>query len=196
MITKITTSIALLLAIVLLGTSAVLAQALGEKSISHVLKPNSVERILVQELVLDAPLKVVWEAYTTEEGWKAWAVPMIKMDFRTGGKILTAYEGELGGEGTITLDILHYVPNVLIALKPDYSKNWPEVMDQGGDNLASVTLFDAITPNRTRLRTYGVGYRDSPEYDNLMKFFIQGNEWLFSKLKAYVEEGKRTEWDT
>ena len=57
-----------------------------------------------------------------------------------------------------------------------------------------VILFDAVSEKWTRIRSFGVGYGDSPEYEDLMQFFIAGNEALFANLKAYLEKGEAQSW--
>ncbi len=52
----------------------------------------------------------------------------------------------------------------------------------------NVIVFEPLDGGRTRIQSYGVGYRDSPAYDELMKFFIPANEGLFKKLKEHLEE--------
>ncbi len=79
------------------------------------------------------------------------------------------------------------MPNTLLTLRADLSENWPEVMQQDADNLSNVILFERLGPEHTRLRSYGIGYRDHAEYDTLMKFFIEANRGLYVKLIEYVE---------
>ena len=162
---------------------------------SEVRRTDVGEYILVQEVSVDAPVADVWAAYTTDEGWTAWASPAAEIDLRVGGTIRTAYEGiKLGEEGTNTLHIVNYVPLEVLTLKADLSRNWPEVMQRDGDKLSNVILFDAIDDERTRIRSFGVGYSDAPEYQNLLQFFIRANEGLFQNLKRYLEDGQRQEW--
>ena len=60
-------------------------------------------------------------------------------------------------------------------------------MKQDADRLSNVILFDQISAEWTRIRSFGIGYGDSPEYEDLMQFFISANESLFEKLKRYLE---------
>ena len=140
-------------------------------------------------MYVDAPVQEVWDAHTTEAGWTAWASPLAEIDLRVGGTIRTHYGpgAEIGDPGTNTLHIVNYVPRRVLTLRPDVSENWPELMRQDGDKLTNVILFDELGPERTRIRSYGVGYHDTPEYDELMDFFIQANEGLYRKLIEVLE---------
>ncbi len=147
------------------------------------------ERILIEEVVIEAPLADVWNAYTTESGYTAWAAPKARIDLRVGGTMLTQYgpNAEIGDPGTNTLHIVNYVPQRLLTLRAEIADNWPEVMKQDGERLTNVILFEAITPNRTRIESFGIGYGPSPEYENLLQFFVTANRSLYVELKRVLE---------
>ena len=44
------------------------------------------ERLLVEDILIEAPLAEVWSAYTTEEGYTKWAAPKARIDLRVGGR--------------------------------------------------------------------------------------------------------------
>ena len=161
---------------------------------SQVSKTDANELILIQEVSFAAPVEDVWRAYTTAEGWTAWASPKAEVDLRVGGTILTAYQGEIGGSNTNTLRIVNYVPERLLTLRAELSRNWPEIMQEDAEKLSNVILFDEIADGVTRIQSYGIGYTDAPEYDQLMSFFIKANEGLYENLRAYLETGARVEW--
>ena len=73
--TTLTTTLSFLLLFTLSDAATSLAQDAGTPISSHVRTTDANERILVQEVWLDAPVAAVWAAYTTEEGWTAWASP-------------------------------------------------------------------------------------------------------------------------
>ncbi len=158
---------------------------------SHVQTTAAGERILVEEVWLDAPVATVWAAYATADGWESWAAPKAEVDLRVGGTIRTQYDpaAAIGDPGTNTLRIVNYVPERLLTLKADLQPNWPELLKQDADNLSNVILFEEVAPGRTRLRSYGIGYRDTPEYDELLGFFQQANAGLYAKLIRHVEGG-------
>lgn len=147
------------------------------------------ERILVEKIVIEAPLADVWSAYTTEEGYTAWAAPKARIDLRVGGTILTQYgaDAEIGDSGTNTLHIVNYVPERVLTLRAEIADNWPEVMKQDGEKLTNVILFEALSPTRTRVESYGVGYGTSPEYEQLLEFFVAANKSLYGELKRHLE---------
>ena len=106
------------------------------------------------------------------------------------GTIRTHYgsDATVGDAGTITLHIVNYVPEKVITLQAEISDRWPDVMKEDAGNLMNVIVFESRNETETRVRSFGVGYRDLPEYDEMMDFFIPANEGLLLKLKTYLEE--------
>lgn len=161
---------------------------------SQVSKTDANELILKQEVFFAAPIGDVWRAYTTAEGWTAWASPKAEVDLRVGGTIRTAYQGEIGGSNTNTLYIVNYVPERLLTLRAELSTHWPEIMQEDAEKLSNVILFDKVSDKVTRVQSFGIGYTESPEYEQLMGFFIKANEGLYENLGRYLETGARVEW--
>ena len=149
---------------------------------------------MIQEVSFRAPVEDVWKAYTTAEGWTAWASPKAEIDLRVGGTIRTAYRGEIGGRYTNTLHIVNYVPERLLTLRAELSSNWPEIMQEDAESLSNVILFEETEDGVTRIQSFGIGYSDAPEYDQLMSFFIKANKGLYENLRTYLETGTRVEW--
>ena len=164
------------------------------EAISHVSRTDANELILNQEIMIEAPVEDVWAAYTTANGWTAWASPKAEVDLRVSGTIRTAYEGEIGGSNTNTLQMVNYVPYRLLTLRADVSSDWPEIMQEDAHKLSNVILFDEVADGLTRIQSFGIGYTDAPEYEKLMDFFIKANESLYRNLKIYLETGSRFDW--
>ena len=117
------------------------------------------------------------------------------MDLRAGGSIRTNYTGKIGEPGTNLLHIVNYVPERVLTLRAELSERWPEIMKQDAGNLMNILVFEPHGKSRTRVLSYGVGYRDTPEYENLLNFFIPANEGLYQKLINYLEQGKRAKFE-
>ncbi len=159
---------------------------------SRILETAVGERVLAQEIRIQAPVAEVWDCYVTEEGWTAWASPVAQVDLRCGGTIRTHYraDAEIGDPGTNVLHIVNYVPQKVLTLRAELQDNWPEVMKQDEGHLMNVIVFEPAGEN-TVLRSYGVGYRDGAAYQGLLGFFRSANEGLYRKLIAYAEDGVR-----
>jgi uncharacterized protein YndB with AHSA1/START domain len=147
------------------------------------------ELILVETVLIAAPIDKVWDAYTTTSGYAAWAAPVVQIDFRVGGTIRTHYgaNAKIGDPGTNTLRIVNYVPQKLLTLQADVSDNWPEIMKSQAKHLYNVIQFEELPGKKTRIVSYGLGYRDNQEMRNLMNFFIRANRSLYAELIAFLE---------
>ena len=147
---------------------------------------------LTQTFTVNVSLDSVWNAYTTETGWESWATAMAVIDFKLNGLIKTNYNtnGSIGDSTTITLHIINYIPNRMLTLQAELTKHFPDFMQVDEKDLFNIIVFEELSPNKTQVTSYGVGYKKNEDYLALMKFFIQGNEQSFLNLIAYLESGK------
>ena len=61
--------------------------------------------------------------------------------------------------------------------------------------MSNVILFDEVADGLTRIQSYGIGYSDTPEVQQMMEFFIKANESLFHNLRTYLETDTRVDWN-
>ncbi|MBT8233332.1 MAG: SRPBCC domain-containing protein [Saprospiraceae bacterium] len=150
------------------------------------------ELVLIQEFDVNVPLDDVWDAYTTKEGWEGAFVPKADVDFKVGGLIRTSYDpnATIGDSTTIYLHIINYVPKKLLTLQAEISRNFPEFMKSDAKDFYNVITFDALEEEKTKVVSYGIGYKNTEKYMSLMKFFIQGNEMSYEQLIDYLEKNK------
>ena len=150
------------------------------------------ELALIQKFIVNVPIDSVWNAYSTKEGWENWAVSMAEIDFKINGLIQTNYNknGKIGDDTTITLHILNYVPNRMITLQAEISKNFPKFMKEDEKNLYNVILFEELSVSKTKVTSFGIGYKNNEKYKSLMQFFVKGNEQSYLNLISYLETGK------
>ena len=182
-----TKKLSILVLILLLNTDVILSET---PATSELLETEAGELVLYQSIVINTSIDKVWNAYTTSEGWMTWVAPKAKVDLKIGGLIQTQYDpkANIGDPGTNTLRIINYVPMKVLTMQADLSERWPEVMKRDAKDLMNVVIFKEISDDQVQIDSYGVGYRKSPEYDNLMKFFIPANEQLLTNLKTILEK--------
>lgn len=151
----------------------------------------SPELVLIQEFTVDAPVQKVWDAYTTKKGYEKWAVPLAKFDLKVGGSIKTNYNaaGTIGDSTTIVTHIINYVPQRLLTLQAEISENFPQFMKEDAKDFYNVIYFDEVEDGRTHIKSFGIGYKNNPQYLSLMDFFITANEETLLKLIDYLEKG-------
>ncbi len=153
---------------------------------------NKKELVLIQEFMVHVPLDSVWNAYTTKNGWENWAVAIAEVDFKIHGKIRTNYnkDGKIGDSTTINLKVVNYITKRLITLQAELTSNFPDFIKKDEKDLYNIIYFEAITTKKTKVTSYGIGYKNNLKYLSLMKFFISGNEKSYLNLITYLETGK------
>lgn len=178
----------------LLVFSAVTVQAFpGDREpaagrITYAVEPTPEGQLIVTEtVVVYADPAEVWAAYTTAEGYAAWAATRATVSLEPGGTI-KAWYGQEDGEPAATLRIVNYVPQRLLTLQASVAGNWPEVLKKDAANLYNVILIEQLGPKKTKITSLGLGYSDSPELREMMKFFERANRGLYLKLIETLEE--------
>jgi uncharacterized protein YndB with AHSA1/START domain len=148
------------------------------------------ELVLIQEFTIKAPLEAVWDAYTTKNGWESWAVPLAQVDLKVGGTIKTNYnkDGTIGDSTTITTHIINYVPKQLITLQAEITDNFPDFMKKEADDFYNVIYFDPLDDATTKVKSFGIGYKNTPKYRSLLNYFISANEQTLMNLINYLEK--------
>lgn len=115
-----------------------------------------------------------------------------RIDFKIGGTIRANYTktAKIEDPGTSLLHIINYIPNSLITLQAELTENFPAFMQKDSKHLYNIIQFETINENKTRIISYGLGYKKNKEYLQLMNFFIAANETSFMQLITYLETGK------
>lgn len=162
-----------------------------KRVISKVDSSHADNMVLEQTFEVDVPIDSVWNAFTTKEGWESWATAKAEVDLKLNGLIRTNYDkdGEIGDESTITLHIVNYVPKRMLTLQAEITRNFPAFMKEDEKDLFNTILFEEISPTKTRVTSFGTGYKLNDKYTSLLKFFIQANEQSYMNLINYLEEG-------
>lgn len=152
-------------------------------------------RTLRQSVIVPAPIAAVWNAFTTTDGYRAWAAPVAHVDFVLGGMIETSYaaDARLGAPGNIRNEIVAYAPERMFAIRnrqapPDVPFDVPTFQ-----SLHTVMLFDDLGGGRTRVTIVQPGYRASDAYDRTWKFFEWGNGATLVALRDRFVNGP-TDW--
>ena len=162
----------------------------GNRVTSLIDSTMSPELVLIQMFEVNAPVESVWAAYTTKKGYEKWAVPLAEIDLEVGGYIKTNYnsDGKIGDDSTINTHIINYVPERLLTLQAEITDNFPEFMKKEAKDFYNVIYFHEVDKNKTKVESYGIGYKNTPKYLELMNYFIPANEGLLNNLIKYLEE--------
>ena len=155
-----------------------------------VIDAGSDDRTLVHVEEFDVPVSELWALYTQGEEVERWMAPVAQVDLRSGGSIRTNYNAcaTIGDEGTITLDILAYVPERLLLLhsdlEPQREAAWMnETIFANRERLYNLIEFEELEAERSRIVSWGLGYGQSEEWATMVAFFERGNAFSYGQLR-------------
>jgi uncharacterized protein YndB with AHSA1/START domain len=165
-----------------------------EVEVRHV-AVGATQRMIVHSTTIPAPVASVWQALSTAEGWRTWAVPTAYMDeLRPGAVIQTSYslDAQRDDPANIRNTVRAYLPLELLVIAatnapPDFPDR--ELLA----DLATVIELEPSTPETTLVRMSMVGYGTDAEYDRLFAFFTRGNGATLARLRERFESGP-VEW--
>lgn len=138
------------------------------------------------EVVVEASLEEVWQAWTTEAGLESWLAPAAEVELRPGGRYATNAIGKIGEDGTIDLKVLAYEPQQMLAYTTTApGDEFPQVA-VAGDTWAVVT-FRALDDDHTLVQHSALGWRDGDEWDRARAFFTQANRRVLDMLRYHFQ---------
>ncbi|MFP2996339.1 SRPBCC domain-containing protein [Spongiivirga sp. MCCC 1A20706] len=152
--------------------------------------------VLIQKFYIKAPLEDVWNVFTTKKGWESVFVPLAEVDFKIGGSIRSSYDknATIGDSSTIVNNIINFVPKKVITLQAELSPHFPEFMKKDAQDFYNIIYFDEINASNTEVTSYGIGYKNTRKYKELLHFFIKGNEAGYLNLIKYLETGEKVKF--
>lgn len=160
----------------------------GVKNTSYVTSTG--EKVLRIEFAIPVEKTEAWNLFTTEEGWKKWAAPVVSIDFRVGGLISTNYDSSkvIGDPGTIRLPIINYLEKEMLTLKVVLNEGFSEKLQQEDENLQEIIQFFDAGKGKTKIVSSMIGWGEGPDWDTTYAFFAKGNEWTYEQLlKLYYK---------
>lgn len=153
------------------------------------------ERVLELSCEVPAGAARVWDAWTSAEGFTAWAAPFAHVDFRVGGAIESSYDPKAkpGDPGNIRNEFLALVPERVFVIR---NVQAPQKTPFDAATFQKTTTAVMLTPlgaERTRVTVTNSGYGTGAPWDGVYDFFLQGNAWTLAQLRKRFESGP-TDW--
>jgi hypothetical protein len=144
------------------------------------------ERVLRVECTVPAGIRETWKLFSTAEGLRKWAAPVVAIDLRVGGHILTNYDKtkSVRDPGTIRLLIVNYLEGDLMTLKVTLNDDFPAKIRRRDGNLQEIIQLHELGSRRTRITSSMLGWGVGPEWDRAYAFFAAGNKWTYQQLVA------------
>ncbi|MCE9557346.1 MAG: SRPBCC domain-containing protein [Armatimonadetes bacterium] len=144
---------------------------------------------LVHFATVDAPLKDVWNAYTTTEGIKSWMVAEGTIDLKIGGLMRTSYTpgSKLNGPDVIENKIICFDPERLVSLQTVRTpESFPFKKAIAG--VWTNLYFEAVGPKQTKVTCRTLGFDGSQESTSLRLFFNRGNQQELDELVKHFSK--------
>jgi uncharacterized protein YndB with AHSA1/START domain len=165
-------------------------------------------RAIEKDVVIDAPLEKVWEAWTTRAGIVSFFAPDAEIEARPGGpfQIYINPLAHIGQKGADYMRFMAIQPMKMLS----FDWNAPPSLPQARAQRTFVMLhFEPVGPNQTRVQLTHVGWGEGGEWDqaytyfdrawaavlaNLQKRFVSGpidwTEWMNQMRKAQEQQAR------
>jgi uncharacterized protein YndB with AHSA1/START domain len=145
-------------------------------------------RTLQESVVIDAPVAVLWKAFTDADEFKRWNSPVAAIDLRVGGSLEASYDPKrkLGDPDNIRHKIIAFLPERLIVFQ---NVQAPHELPHAElfQKTVIVLEYQPLGSDRTRVILSCAGWGADPQSDRLYRFFRTDNVELLQKMKSVYE---------
>lgn len=147
----------------------------------------------VQQLtaVVAAPVSDVWKAFTTDEGFTRWAVPVTRITLGNDGMMESTYSvtGKVGDPDNIKNRIVAYFPEKLLVLQNAHVPKGAPFDPVLIATLRTIITFEAVDATHTKVTEAQVGYGEGAGYDTMYQHFRDGNAYALRSLADSFVKG-------
>lgn len=164
------------------------AQALPEGVVDASFSTSGGERVLHLATVVNAPVARAWAAFATEEGFRAWAVPLAKIDLRVDGSIESSYDAKvpLGSGRTIRNEIVALVPERVLVIRNVQAPPGVPFDVSAFQTVQTAIVFDPLDGERTRVTIASGAFLEREPWDGVYRFFRAGNAHTLAELRKHL----------
>ena len=152
------------------------------------------ERVIKGDVVVNAPLDQVWNAWTTSEGAETFFAPKCNIDPKPGGRYemlfdLNAEPGDQGGEGMIVIAIQ---PQRMLA----FTWNAPPHLSNVRNQMTHVIIrLYALSPEQTKVTLWHDGWGGEEEWDSAFEYFDRAWKKIVLPRLRYRFDFGPIDWD-
>jgi hypothetical protein len=148
------------------------------------------EKVLQQEIVVDATLPQVWQTLTTSEGLCTFVAPTISVELKTGGDWFANYKvgSKIGDPGTIHNIVLNYLPMKMFSIKIGLTDFFPQEL-RDADSLFEVLMLDDLGNKKVKVVDSILGWKNGPNWDKTYEFFRRGDQATLKALYRRFKDG-------
>lgn len=140
----------------------------------------------VQQLSTVVPASVadVWKAFTTDDGFERWAVPVAHITLGNDGMMESSYSltAKIGDPDNIKNRIVAYFPEKLIVMQNAHVPKGAPFDPVLIATLRTIITFEPVDATHTRVTEAQVGYGEGAGYDTMYQHFRDGNAYALQSL--------------
>jgi uncharacterized protein YndB with AHSA1/START domain len=145
-------------------------------------------RTLQQSIIIDAPVAILWKAFTDPTEFKRWNSPVAAIDMRVGGSMEVSYnpKASLGDPDNIRHRLITFLPERLIVFQNVQAPHALPNADRF-QRTVSVIQYEALGPTRTKVTLSCTGWANDPASVQLYHFFETENPEVLETWKHLYE---------
>jgi uncharacterized protein YndB with AHSA1/START domain len=153
------------------------------------------QRMIRKEVIVNASVEAVWDAWTTPKGAVTFLAPRANIGLTIGGPYelyfdLEAPEGSRGSEG---LKILSFLPLEMLSFEWNAPPQYPTVRQ--GQRTWVVVQFHPLGQNEVRVRLTHLGWKEGEEWDKVFQYFKHAWDTVLGRLEHRFFKGP-IDWNT
>jgi uncharacterized protein YndB with AHSA1/START domain len=147
------------------------------------------QRLIRKQVIVNASVKAVWDAWTTPEGAVTFFAPQANIHLVIGGPYelffdLDAPEGSRGSEG---LKILSFLPMEMLSFEWNAPPQYPTV--RKGPYTWVVVQFYPYGQNKVRVTLTHAGWKEGEEWNKVFQYFKHAWDIVLARLEYRFTKG-------
>lgn len=164
---------------------ACLALAVVSSTCSLAGEPES-PRMIRAETIVAAPVADVWAAWTTKAGLTAFFAADANVELRVGGpyELIMKPDNPPGQRGAEGCTVLAFVPEQMLAFTWNVPPTIP-ALREANVHTQVVLTFEALGPQRTRVRLVNHGYGEGADWDAALAYFSKAWPFVLDNLTKH-----------
>lgn len=146
------------------------------------------ERTIAKQVLVDATVNQVWQAWTTVEGIQTFFARRAHVELRPGGRyeIIFFPKEEPGRRGAEGMHVLSLLPPRMLSFEWNAPPDYPEVRKH---RTWVVVELAAAGPNQTQVSLTHLGWQDGEQWDQVFAYFMRAWDVVLGRLQHRFEHG-------
>ena len=152
------------------------------------LYPYYMESSILKELIVNAEVYEVWDAWTTEAGIKTFFAPDGKVELKESGKyeIYFLPPEKEGARGSEDCHIICFTPKKMLSFSWSAPPEYPEIRRQ---RTTVVVWLEHIDDYKTLVKIEHTGWKESEQWNAVYDYFQKAWDVVLSRLQKRFIDG-------